>query len=596
MKEGRRRRSPSPAGPAAAAKQRPAGRSPWGYGLLAALVPLVAYWPTLGYGFLLDDFVLFQTSASLSDLGSLLDGFRHDLGAVRIGSDEVISSYYRPIFLALSTLYFQLVGGAPGGWHFAAVLLAAWLGWVAYRLLARFGLPPLSALLASLVFSLHPAHAGSVAWASGLQELLAALFAFFAVRALQWRRAGDALPIVAAATCYALAVLSKEVAIVLPAFVAIWAFVALPPDDPGQTRRLRRATFVLGAVAALYLAARIAVLGGLAHPPATAPGFVASLPSVPVALATYLRLLFVPVGFSFFRPERPDAALNSAPVLLSVAFLLALAALVVWAFCTKRTIGSLPDGASRRSLLLPIGWIVLWLAPVLNLWALDPQWMVTDRYLLLPSLGLPWLLALVLPKRFTNRALALVAALFAVLTLRYSAIFADPQSFIAAMEIAEPTSATVFSEKGRLLLEAGRNTEARQALERAVALDPLAPRPLLSLGNLEMEQGELDGAEGHFRQALIQRPYASRPFKLLAIARAKAGQGEAAFRLIEEAARRWPDDFEVQLLDAIFRGVRSDRPGALAAFAAAGRLRPDDPALAGGFDAMFGRLRGTIEP
>ncbi|HXO26062.1 MAG TPA: hypothetical protein VOA80_01845, partial [Thermoanaerobaculia bacterium] len=74
----------------------------------AALVPLLVYWPTTGYGFLLDDFVLYRTSASLNDLGSIPRGFVTDLGALRKGADTVISSYYRPVFLALSTLYHRL--------------------------------------------------------------------------------------------------------------------------------------------------------------------------------------------------------------------------------------------------------------------------------------------------------------------------------------------------------------------------------------------------------------------------------------------------------------------------------------------------------
>src|SRR5215831_2765201 len=71
--------------------------------LAAALVPAAVYGPTTGYGFLLDDTVLFQKSASLADLGSIPRGFATDVGALRKGAESVISSFYRPVFLALST-------------------------------------------------------------------------------------------------------------------------------------------------------------------------------------------------------------------------------------------------------------------------------------------------------------------------------------------------------------------------------------------------------------------------------------------------------------------------------------------------------------
>jgi protein O-mannosyl-transferase len=583
----------------------------------AALVPLLVYWPTTGYGFLLDDFVLYRTSASLNDLGSIPRGFVTDLGALRRGADTVISSYYRPVFLALSTLYHRLAGGEPFAWHAAAVALAALIGALVCWFFLRLGWSPPVALLASLVFSLHPSHVSSVAWASGLQELLAACFVCSALHALLWRRRdggeggdGDGLPIGLAAAAYALALLSKEVAIGLLPFAAVWALVTAK-SDPARSRRLWKATGVLAGLTLLYLAVRVAIFGALALPFPGAPGFRAALPSVPVALVTYLRLLVWPAGFSIFRPERPVYGPFAAPVLLAVGALLVLALAAAW--LVKR----------RRELALPLAWAVVWLLPVLSLWALDPQWMVTDRYLFLPSLALPWLVvslvSLVSPVSLASPAspasaaapsaqddrrrerlaivpLSLLAIVFAVLGVRYAAIFHDERTFLAAMEKAEPTSPLVFGEKGRLALRDGDLPAARAALTRAVELDPLGPGALIALGDLDLRQGDLAAAELHYRRALVVRPYASRGFKLLAIAEARAGQRERAFALATEAARRWPDDFEAQLLHALFLGEAGERPQAEAAFAAARRLRPSDPAVARGLDDAMARLLPGLPP
>jgi len=552
--------------------------------LAAAIVPLLLYWPTTGYGFLLDDLVLFQTSPSLSDLGSIPRGFTMDVGALRKGGDTVISSYYRPVFLALSTIYYKLFGGGPAAWHAASMVIAALIGALACGFFLRLGFSPPVALLGSLVFSLHPAHVSSVAWASGLQELLAALFVSCALhRVLTSREDGGPRPLVWAALFYALGLLSKEVAIGLLPFVGLWALLERKSDPPAS-RRLWKAAAVLAGVTVIYLIVRVAVLGGLAVPPENAPGLRAALPAVPVALFTYLRLLVWPVGFSFFRPERPVYGPLSAPVLLAVAALILLAGLSLWAL------------RKRREIALPLVWLVVWLLPVLNLWALDPQWMVTDRYLFLPSLALPWVLALLLPQRARTVTLAALAAAFALLTLRYSAIFHDERTFLAAMEKAEPTSPLIFAEKGRLLAQDGNLPAARTALTRAVELDPIAPGALLSLGDLELRNGELDAAEAHYRKALIVRPYASKGFKLLALARARAGQRDKASALSEESAKRWPDDFEVQLLHALFLGAAGQRDQAQAAYDAARRLRPGDPAVAGSLDETLARLLPTIQP
>ncbi len=552
--------------------------------LLAALAPLAVYWRTTGYGFLLDDTVLFRSSPSLADLGSIPRGFLIDIGGLRKGAGTIISSFYRPVFLTLSTLYYQVAAGSPFAWHLAAVALACLIGALAYGFLSRLGLPPALALLASVVFSLHPSHVSSVAWASGLQELLAALFVLLALHAALWRQdRSDGAPLAAAALAYALALLSKEVAIGLLPFAALWALGA-GRTDPGMARRLWKLTGALGAVTAAYLLVRVAVLGGLAQPAASAPGLAASLPAMPVAFATYLRLLLWPVAFSFFRPERPRFGPLDGPVLLAAAATACLLAIAAWAL------------RKRHPLFLPLAWFTAWLLPVLNLWALAPESMVTDRYLFLPSLALPWGLGLIKPPRLAVAVLSVAAVACALLTVRYSAIFENERTFLAAMARAEPTSPMVFAEQGRLLLKDGDLPAARRALGRAVELDPLGPGALLDLGDVERRNREWDAAERHYRQALTVEPYASRPFKLLALDLARAGERVRAFALVEEAARRWPGDFEVQLLAALFRGAAGERRQAEAAFEAARRIRPQDPAVQGELDAALARLLPTVLP
>ncbi len=553
--------------------------------LAAAIVPLLLFWHTTGFGFLLDDYVLFQKSASLEDLSSIPKGFATDVGALRKGSDAVLGSYYRPVFLALSTLYYRMAGGQPFAWHLAAVALAGAIGALAFALFRRLSVPPLVALLASLVFSLHPAHVSSVAWTSGLQELLAAFFVLIALLALL-RRPGpenDGRAITVAAVAFVLALLSKEVAIGLLPLAGVWAFVRRAAE-PAESRRFGRATVVFSGVTVLYLGVRVAALGGLANPWPHAPGFAASVPSVPVAFVSYLRLLVWPSGFSIFRPERPVWRPFDTPVLLALLLVIALAVLAAVAFRRK------------RELLLPAAWLVVWLLPVLNLWALDPQWMVSDRYLFLPSLALPWLLVLLVPRRFSIAALSVLAVAFGLLSLRYAAIFRDERTFVAAMEKAEPTSPLVFSEKARLLLRDGRTREAEAALKRALDLDPQAAGPLQSLGDLELQRGDLAAAEAHYRRALVDEPWASKPFKLLAIAHAQAGHPQQAFALIEESARRWPEDFEAQLLHALFLGMRGERAADEQAFEVARRLRPHDPGVAGGLDGALSRLTPMLRP
>lgn len=554
---------------------------PWGAGLATLLV----FWHTTAFGFLLDDTALFLKSASLSDLGSIARGFVTDVGALRKGSTVVLGTFYRPVFLALSTLYYQVVGGGTFGWHLAAVVLAAVVAAMAAALFLRLGFRPLPSLLGALLFSFHPAHVSSVAWAAGLQEQLVALFVLLAVRALLGRRA-EARPRAAvglATLAFVAAMLTKEVAIALLPMVAVWAWL-WRREDPPAARRFARAAAVFAVVVAVYLGVRVVVLGGLAKPWPRAPGLAQAIASVPLAFVSYLKMLLWPAGFSFFRPERPVWGSFDVPVLVSIGIIALLA--VGLGLATRRVPG----------LLLPAAWFMVWLLPVLNFWALPLEWMVTDRYLYLPALALPWALLVVLPRRATAPVLAAAAAVFAVLAVRYAAIFVDERTFYAAMARAEPTSSFVAAEQARLLLVDGNRAAAEAALRRAVELGPREPDNLLALGDLELGRGDLATAEGHYRRALAEEPGAIKPFKQLALALAAAGEGDHAFAIVEESARRWPQDFEVRLLQALFLGVRGERAGAESAFEAARRLRPGDPALAGGLDGTLARLGRLVSP
>jgi Flp pilus assembly protein TadD len=558
--------------------QQPLRRGGW----IAALVTLALAFPILGHGFLLDDFVLFQTSASLRDLGSVPRGFTHDVGAIRKGTETVNSNYYRPLFLALSTLYFQAVGGGPRPWHAASLLLDGAIALLAWRFLSRRMADPWAALFGTLVFALHPAHVSSVAWASGLQELLAAFFVLLALVLVE--RGGPTTgwtAVILPAVCLLAAMLCKEVALAS----ILWCVVAwrLEPEAALRARYGRLAALSAG-LGALYLGARIGALGGLGQPPANAPTLGHALASAPVALWTYVELLVAPLGFSIFRPDRPVHSFGDPVVILAGLALVALAGVVLW------------RARTRPAILAPGAWIVVWVLPVLDLRMLDPQWMVTDRYLFLPALGLPWLLGAVLPQRAARPTLAVLAVLFAALTLRYQSIFADAETFLAAMAQAEPTSTLVQTERGRLLAQRHDLAGARAAYARAVELDPTAPGALVPLGDLEIQGHELDAAERHYRQALLVEPEASAGFKRLVLAYGAQGNESRACDLAAETASRWPGDFEGQLLLAVCRGARGDRAAAADALANARRLRPAAPEIQGAETTVLDRLTPLVLP
>ncbi len=135
---------------------------------------------------------------------------------------------YRPLTILSLALNRLLLGAEPLGFHLVNVLLHAAVTVLLYHLLLRWGGGRTAALVAALLFAVHPIHAEVINIVVGRAELLAALFLLLALIAADcqgwWAVTGTALAFLAA-------LLAKEHALVL--------LVLLPLRDLYTTRSLR---------------------------------------------------------------------------------------------------------------------------------------------------------------------------------------------------------------------------------------------------------------------------------------------------------------------------------------------------------------------
>jgi hypothetical protein len=218
-------------------------------GLAAAIAVFAAvYGPLAGRGFVADDFGWIHRSRldSPTDLRPLIPP----------GND-----FFRPAVAASFAINHALFGSHPLGYGLTNVLLAVACALAVVVLLRQLALPIGAAVLggAAWLFNFHGINM-AVLWISGRTALLLTLFAA-AAAALVVR--GRYLP---ALVPLALALLSKEEAVVLPFLLALWMWIR----SDGSTPRRDVAIWLAASIAVLgvYLAARGAA-GAMA--PGTAP-------------------------------------------------------------------------------------------------------------------------------------------------------------------------------------------------------------------------------------------------------------------------------------------------------------------------------------
>jgi tetratricopeptide (TPR) repeat protein len=574
-------------------------KTAWLAALAAAILPILLYLPSLSYGFIFDDRPLLIENPVVQSPRGVAEIFTTDLDPQARLQEAPSTNYLRPLFLALAAGIYQLSGESPFGWHLAAVLLHGLLGGLAFWLLRR-ELGIAAGLLAALLFSFHPAHVQSVAWISGMQDLLVAVFALLAYMAYR-SSAGKAAPGAGALAllgmAYALALLAKEPAIGLLLLVA--AEMALGGmagrgEEKAEGRRPWAELAVLVALTGAYFAYRAAVIGSIAHPFPTAPAMPEALASVPPAIFAYLRDLFWPVGLFLLHPARPVSSWSSPAALAGIAGLAVVGALAFWA-------------AWRRPVLIrPFLFFGAWLAPALALWAINPEWMVMDRYLLLPSLALGWALALIFGERlpagerwglaqgghggpplhqgYRGRvpmvaAVALIAV-FAALSLQGMRDFRDEDVFWNAAIEADPGSSTAFTEWAKRRSEAGDLEAAAGALEKAIGLDPQAQLPRLRRALLALRGGQPAAAAAELEQLTERNPGYLPAWRNLVVAQDRAGNAAAARRALERALALFPEDALLWTHQAVVLRAQGRREEALAAIRRAAALDPRDPALA----------------
>jgi tetratricopeptide (TPR) repeat protein len=197
----------------------------------------------------------------------------------------------------------------------AAVALALW------ALARRLGLGHWAAGAAGLLFAAHPVHSEAVHQIVGRAELLAALFMLLGLRALWTDGLGSRRAFAMQMVWLALAVTSKEHAIIYPGLAALVLWARRGPHLSAGRRELAgtRAWALIGALTlavALFFAGKAAVTSGLLEPvarvrfhenPLAGMSPRARLPAVLGIFELALTRCFWPFGLS------PDYSYRSLP-------------------------------------------------------------------------------------------------------------------------------------------------------------------------------------------------------------------------------------------------------------------------------------------
>jgi tetratricopeptide (TPR) repeat protein len=465
-------------------------RSEFHWALALVAVCILVFANSLGGEFVYDDTRQVTQNTLIQDNRLIWKALTSDVWAFKGDGSVASSNYWRPTFTAWQIVNFRLFGLHPFGWHVTNLLLHCGLSLLAFASLRRWEYSAPIAFVIALIFAVHPVRVETVAWISGVPDLL---FGLAFLGSLWFARSYAELRktrfLVLSVLLYAVALGAKEIGILcLPIYYFV--FITAPKKKKkGNQPKIGGLLGMLGAVAALYFIARWMVLGGFSQLPEGAVGLAEAILSVPSMFAFYLRQAFFPLWMACNYPLEPVSHAGLAnfviPLGISLAVLAALFYLV-------------RDNPKAR---LGAALFLLPLVPAMNGAVFNPEQLVHDRYLGLPLLGILMLVVPLAASFISERTILIagvvLASLLSIRTFFYNRAWATELSLWASAK-AFDTSAFTTGQYGAALLQAGRYEEAVKELDLSISKNS-RPRSVLDRGRALLGTRRYSEAERDLR-------------------------------------------------------------------------------------------------
>jgi Tfp pilus assembly protein PilF len=600
--------------------------SPWHSRVAGGLIPerlallllfsfsVLLYVGTTSFGLVVDDTLLLAHNPYLRSFHYIKEIFSQDFWGFRGATGA--TGYYRPVVMFTLLLERTLFGPNPAGFHLVNAFLNGLVVILVYRLARSLWPEGSGPLWAGALFAALPLHMENVIPVSGISDLECALFTLLSIWV--YLRHGDSRPTAwspsawLAAGCFTLAVLSKEVALVLP-LLLVFHDVVMRADKPPRLKTSLGKWTPFFLVVALYLGLRLQIFGSVTKAAAASlPGLKQTVLSALSLTGIYAFKLVWPQHLAYIVKLPPPDSWHDLYVVLGAVVLLLAAA----AFRRFRR--------EDPRVSFAIVWFFLFLGPVLNV-----RWLglatYGERYLYLPSVAfcwlageglarlsrsapreqrarflvvraLPWVLlalwmgrtALRLPDWKNDKTLALATLREAPETAMSRIYLGNSyrhegelnlarQEYVAAIA-SDPSIYEAYVDLATMLEDDGAVEGARALFRRAAAVNPRAPEVFYGWGAVEQRAGNLEAARQLFQHALGLNPNSADALNSLAVISMGQGKLEEAEAYLAAAARADPSSLAICLNRGILLARKGDLGRAEVEFRRAAELAPESEA------------------
>ena len=470
-----------------------------------ALLVVAVYMPALHNGF-----VNYDDPEYVTHNAHVLQGINWESVKWAFGTQRTVANWHPLAWLSHMTDV-QIFGLSPWGHHLVNILLMAADTVLLFLFLAGATEKLWRSAAVAALFAVHPLNVEPVAWIAERKQVLCLCFLFLALIAYtRYAKRPGAGRYCIVALCFALALMAKVIAVILPFVLLLLDYWPLQrfsrrADEAAENfwkallllTREKIPLFLLTAAAA-WINLRAQRSEGAV---AVAMPFLWRLKNAVYAYAWYLGKMLWPTRLAVFYPH-PQNHLALWQVAVAAIVLVAISAFVWRHFAEK---------------YLTVGW--LWYLgtafPSIGLIQAGRQGMA-DRYAQLPLIGifaaLVWFVADAFerePKRKLSPAMAgaafsVILLALALVTHRQIAYWQDSETlFTHALQVTTHNG-TAENNLGVALMEKGDMAAAFPHFLAAVQYSPDLGNAHYNFGVLLQRQGHLPEAANEYRLAIAQ--------------------------------------------------------------------------------------------
>ena len=508
--------------------------------LLLIIISFGVYTNSLFNEFVFDDDSVVLGDPAITSVSNIPKFFTAELGF-----HKVIGRYYRPVVSASYTLDHAIWGFKPFGFHLTNVLIHVINVLLLFVLLKKilwytgFKYKNTAVLAGTILFALHPVHTEAVAWISGRTDSLSCTF-FFAsfIYYLNYSRFQSSKNLSLTLLFYLLALLSKEMAITLPAAIIIYDLTVNKIKLKEILNDKLKIYLSLVILSAFYLVIRWLVLKDVTPRDSYlyfyGKDFYAVLFTMLQTLPVYFKLAVLPVGMLYhYGGYLPYI---SSPLEPSAIFALV--------FLTVIIISAVYLYKRMPLFSYALIFFFLTLLPVLNI--VPTMNFMADRFLYIPSVFLSFIAVSLLIRYYTpknrNIVFGLFGAVFITFSLMTIARNAEWKTNDSLFLSAEGKPGTVlYVNIGNIYANKGNYGIAEDYYRKAIDLNVPSVLAYNNLGKIFMINNIYDSAYFYISKAYMLDTLSPEPVHSLGVLHARFHMNKEAVKWLEKLQTISPD-------------------------------------------------------